>query len=596
MANNDRPLIGAAGVAPVELSPFWPTTIVEPYMNQPVNSPGVVVANLRGCCENTMESLEAVRGPLQGDEAASVCVNPHCGRFVADHISEAEMKLALRVHQTLFPREWGPRDLVVAVNGGWRGVARGQLGSGPVAAAQVTYFAAGGVHSVAAASAAALAAHATALAADPLAVGGIAWMAPPVNVPAAAAAGQAIQQPLGIAVVTADTPSTQPTPTEWNMLEKLAKACKELMWQSNVSIAYEFIDTLEQEVEGVPVPPTTYVHFLKMMLDKVNHDRMIKWIQSTLIKPGPGLPSLSWNACKTAFKDQYGDVNAMTLLRERHRTFIQGKLSVPDYCEEYQRLSRLISHEFKDDNKSNMDAFVRGLNSDIRTLLVAVRTAERNKPAAQGGDKHWDWATLTELCQAAIITAANVADSKQFMNPRDKARDRLDQLSHKRKPDQPTATKQGNNKTTGHGLSCHKHPHLDNHTWEQCRENPNRKPKPVATNKNKKVKTGASRFSRYDRSRSQSPSPAPSSSSPSSPSSPSPASILTGEKSEKKVKIDNESLKHRTCFNCKEKGHLASNCPKKQEQGASAQTRHQPAARGTSKTSKTRPRARFREE
>ena len=313
-----------------------------------------------------------------------------------------------------------------------------------------------------------------------------------------------------------------------------------------------------------------------MMLYKVKHDRMIKWIQCTLIKPGLGLPSLSWNACKTAFKDQYGDVNAMTLLRERHRTFTQGKLSVPDYCEEYQRLSRLISQEFKDDNKSNMDAFIRGLNSDIRTLLVAVRTAERNKPVAQGGDKHWDWTTLTELCQAAINTAANAADSKHFINPREKPRS--EQYGNKRKPDQPA--KQGN-KT---GLSCHKHPHLDNHTWDECRENPKLKSKSVTTT-NKNKKSNGFCFNRDARSRSRSASP--SASAPSSPSSPVPTPI--SEKSEKKVKFNKESL---TCFKCNEKGHIASSSPNRKEHGATAQTRQRPAARGVNIASGSKTRSR----
>ena len=579
--NNDRPLIGA-GVAPVDQLPFWPTTIVEPYMNQPVNSPGVIVANLRGCCENTLEDLQAARRGVRGaSSAAPACPNIACGRLVADHIHLAEMKLAFRVHQTLFPGEWAPRALVLAVHGGWRGIARGQPGSGPVAAAQAAYMAAGGNNAVAAASAAATAAHAAALAADPMGVSGLIPVLPRIGAVVVPLPDVAPAAPHPNIIVTADTPSAQPTPTEWNMLEKLAKACKELMWQSHVSIAHEFIDTLEQEIEGVPVPPTAYVHFLKMMLDKVKHDRMIKWVQSTLIKPGPGLPSLSWNACKTAFKEQYGDVNAMTLLRERHRTFTQGKLSVPDYCEEYQRLSRLISREFQDDNKSNMDAFIRGLNSDIRTLLVAVRTAERNKPAAQGGDKHWDWTTLTELCQAAINTAANAADSKHFTHPREKSRS--DQYGHKRKPDQPMKP---NVKT---GLSCPKHPHLENHTWDDCKENPHRKGKSVQANKEKKHRSGSFK---HARARSHSPSLAQASPSASSVSTP------VGEKADKKSSINNDSLTGVTCFKCGEKGHMAPTCPKKREQGAAERTRSRsPSARGINANPRNRaPAKRARDE
>ena len=346
--------------------------------------------------------------------------------------------------------------------------------------------------------------------------------------------------------------------------------CSKLQWQRGITIAYEYIETLEEQLDSIAVPPTSYVFFLSMMFDKVKHDHMIKWVKSTLISPGVDKPSLSWNECKVAFIKQYGDVNAMTILRDRLRNLTQGKSSVQEYSEEFQRLTRRLGQELKDDNKSNMDAYLRGLNPDLKASMVNVRKAERNRP---GADKDWDWPNLTELCVATINTAGIEADARHLLSSRDKPRS--DQHQHaygiKRKADS-----QHTNKPTG--LHCPKHPHLDNHTWDQCIQNPRRKQreKPTGSSMNKKFKLSVPRVSGQQHARFVShprPDPPAHASSNHVRISPSPqmtsssyASTSSIHQGDRKVN-STLSLTHVTCYNCGQKGHLASACPKRKGQG-----------------------------
>lgn len=601
----------------IELVPWWPMDIIEPYLHQPTNSPTLIIANLRGCCSHTIEYLQQ-QVTAASLSASRTCPHLTCGQRINGHIPEAEMRTACRAHRAMFPAEWGPRTLIESVRGGWEGVGRGRPGSGPVAAAQSAFTMAGGVSSMEAAVAAAEEANKAAVEANPLSVGGVMPMPLVTTVSTvnemqqslpmarASASGSASASTHAHMMATADSPSVKPSLSEWNSLEKLVQMCSKLQWQRGITIAYEYIETLEEQLDTIAVPPTTYVYFLNMMFDKVKHDHMIKWVKSTLISPGEGKPSLSWNECKSAFIKQYGDVNAMTILRDRLRNLTQGRASVQEYSEEFQRLTRRLGDELKDDNKSNMDAYLRGLNPDIRAWMVNVRKNERNRP---GGDKDWDWPNLTELCLATINTAAIEADAKHLLHSRDNYKPRVDHQQHhhhehgiKRKADNQHISKPT-------GLHCPKHPHLDNHTWDNCIQNPKRKQRNKLTgfNKNKKFKTGASHFNRQQRprpfssSRSHLPvsawaararSHSTSSSSPASTSSPTTSTKPHVEKSDKKVNFS-FSVTNVTCYNCGEKGHLASACPKRKGQGGVPQThkRHRgPAVRSVMIASKSSPR------
>ena len=335
-AHSARPTIAlSVGDAPsTELVPWWPMDIIEPYLNQPTNSPTLIIANLRGCCHNTIEYLQEqatmrAESGVASASASRTCPEPTCGQRINGHITEAEMRTAFRAHRAMFPGEWGPGTLVESVHGGWTGIGRGQPGSGPIAAAQSKFILAGGLSSVAIASDAAEEAYKHAIDTSPLSVGGA------IPILATTATVSAInQQSISMApasahvhaLATADSPSVKPSLSEWNSLEKLVKMCSKLQWQRGVTIAYEYIETLEEQLDTIAVPPTTYVYFLNMMFDKVKHDHMIKWVKSTLISPGTGAASLSWNECKAAFIKQYGDVNAMTILRDRLRNLTQGKV------------------------------------------------------------------------------------------------------------------------------------------------------------------------------------------------------------------------------------------------------------------------------
>lgn len=253
-----RPTI-AIGVGN-QLAPWWPCDIIEPYLNQPTNSPTLIIANLRGCCANTIEYLQAQMSARE--EHCRTCPDATCGQRITGHIPEAELRTAFRAHRAMFPVEWGPRTLVESVGGGWNGVGRGQPGSGAVAAAQSAFIIAGGISSVETAVAATQAAYQLALDTNPLTVGG---SAPSVGAVAGVFTHSSEQQQQLSSLGTADSPSMKPTLSEWNSLDKLVKMCSKLQWQRTVTIAYEYIETLEEQLDTIAVPPTSYVYFLNMV-------------------------------------------------------------------------------------------------------------------------------------------------------------------------------------------------------------------------------------------------------------------------------------------------------------------------------------------
>ena len=127
-----RPLISVnvGNGSSIELVPWWPINIVEPYLNQPTNSATLIVANLRGCCDDTVEYLQE---RTSRSTSARICPNATCGQKISGHIPEAEMRTAFRAHRAMFAGEWGPRALIESdvVQGGWAGIGRGLPGSGP---------------------------------------------------------------------------------------------------------------------------------------------------------------------------------------------------------------------------------------------------------------------------------------------------------------------------------------------------------------------------------------------------------------------------------------------------------------------------------
>jgi predicted PolB exonuclease-like 3'-5' exonuclease len=108
---------------------------------------------------------------------------------------------------------------------------------------------------------------------------------------------------------------------------------------------------------------------------------------------------MMWADFVKVFRDQHIPNNVMKLKKDEFRKLRQGRMTVTEYLHKFTELSRYAPDDVNDDEKKQ-EAFLGGLNPEIRTLVEVTThsdfnamvnraiTIERNRKAELSERKH----------------------------------------------------------------------------------------------------------------------------------------------------------------------------------------------------------------
>jgi hypothetical protein len=130
-----------------------------------------------------------------------------------------------------------------------------------------------------------------------------------------------------------------------------------------------------------PIEADDWIREIEMKLEVVHADDRDKVLLAVQQLRGPALAwwqsyremnedanTMLWDRSVKVFKEHHIPRSVMKLKLEEFMSLQQGNLSVTEYLHKFTELSRYASEVLKTDEQKQ-DAFLRGLDPEIRTLL-----------------------------------------------------------------------------------------------------------------------------------------------------------------------------------------------------------------------------------